>query len=75
MDSTTLAAVIIIFLLCLGLYFATAPPLSHGPKTPHASADGAESAEVQPKPQLQHPLLSVRPAVLRHNVAVSRLLR
>jgi hypothetical protein len=61
MDSLTLTAVIVIFLLCLGLYFATAPP----PVIP---------PPVIPVPERQvHPLLALRP-VLGRNVAALRLL-
>ena len=65
MDSITLTMVILIFLLCLGLYFATAPPVAIP-----VAAPPPVKVEVRP-----HPLLAVRPAVLRQNVAVARLLR
>ncbi len=64
MDSATLTAVILVFIACLGLYFATAlPPPPPAPVRPMMPAARA------------HPVLAVRPAVLRQNVAVARLLR
>ena len=63
MDLITLTSVILVFLVCLGLYFATAiPPTAPPPVKPAAAVR-------------VHPLLAVHPAVLRQNVAVARLLR
>ena len=60
MDSSTLTLVMVIFLCCLGLHFATAvaPPIAIAP----------------PLPPGIKPLL-IRPAVLRQNVAIARLMR
>jgi hypothetical protein len=60
MDLFTLTAVVLVFLLCLGLYLATTAPPPPPPPPP-----------VRPRP----PFLSVYPAVLRQNVAVGRLMR
>jgi hypothetical protein len=60
MDTTTLAAVILIFLLCLGLHYATALPVVNG---------ACDAAPVIPAPVIRLP---VHPAVLRQNVAVLR---
>lgn len=67
MDSLTLALVILIFLCCLGLHFATAVPLQPTPIDPFDP----------PARKIVHvpPLLAIRPAVLRQNVAVARLMR
>jgi hypothetical protein len=63
MDSFTLTLVIVIFLCCLGLHFATAlaPPITIATIAP-------------PLPPVIKPLL-IRPAVLRQNVAIARLMR
>ena len=66
MDSITLSMVIIIFLSCLGLHFATvSPPLPPAPELVPATA--------RKLPTL--PVILVHPAVLRQNVAVARLMR
>ena len=69
MDSYTLTLVIVIFLCCLGLHFATAlaPPMAPMPP-PMAPIF------VPPLPPGIKPLL-IRPAVLRQNVAIARLMR
>ncbi len=68
MDSFTLTLVIIMFLSCLGLHFVTAlvPPVIPPPP---------------PITMLKIPLMSIpittsiRPAVLRQNVAIARFMR
>jgi hypothetical protein len=60
MDALALVAVVLVFLCCLGLHFATARPVVAPPPIPPA-----------PKPVYTRPC----PAVLRQNVAVARLMR
>lgn len=76
MDSFTLTLVIVIFLCCLGLHFATAlhppvviPSIPVFPVLPPASK--------MPKlPVMIMPIMQpIRPAVLRQNVAIARLMR
>ena len=65
MDLFALVAVVLLFLLCLGLFFASVTPSVDPPEI----VPPPVKVEVKP-----HPLLAMRPAVLRQNVAVSRLL-
>jgi hypothetical protein len=68
MDSLTLITVILVFVLCLGLYFATASSVSPQPtRIPIPST---------PPMARKAPLfIFAHPAVLRQNVAVARLMR
>ena len=65
MDSLTLSVIILIFILSLGLHFATARPEQPIHTTPPPN----------PTPVKNTPLILVHPAVLRQNVAVARLMR
>ena len=66
MDALTLLLVILVFLLSLGLYFATLSPAPKPPKQEHPLYTPVAVRAVPP-------VLTV-PAVLRSNVAVARLL-
>jgi hypothetical protein len=69
MDSLTLTFVILIFLACLGLYFATVVV----PPEP-VVVNSIKAVKPPLTGNLTHPLFTVNPAVLRQNVAVARFL-
>ena len=72
MDSLTLFMVMCIFLICLGLHFATvSSPPPPPPPPPQRSSSDSFPAAARKLP----PLIIVHPAVLRQNVAVARLMR
>lgn len=67
MDSLTLTLVIIIFLCCLGLHFATVLV------TPPVVIQSSPPASKIPKINVLS--MPIRPAVLRQNVAIARFMR